>query len=129
MERKDVKTDMNELSKKVEGLEKQISRSSTENAKRFEKMEQAILELVKMQMTVAHLLKDNDKRDEATKELTAKVNNLEKDVNANSQTLSWTERFFWIVVSAGVWLIGKNILWAFSKPCSEVVMWSKKASI
>lgn len=103
-------TEMNELSKKVEGLERQISRSSTENAKRFEKMEQAILELVKIQITVAHLLKDNDKRDEQTKELTAKVNNLEKDVNANSQTLSWTERFFWIVVSAGVWLVGKNIL-------------------
>jgi hypothetical protein len=90
---------MNELNSKVDQL-----------SSRFEKIEEALLKVAQMQVELTQVIKANDKRDTTIEKILDRLMALEKDVSANSQTLSWTERFFWIVVSAGVWLIGKNIL-------------------
>jgi len=94
-----VTTEMNELNSKVDQL-----------SNRFEKIEEALLKVAQMQVELTQVVKANDKRDTTIEKIQDRLMALEKDVSANSQTLSWTERFFWIVVSAGVWLIGKNIL-------------------
>lgn len=91
--------EMNELNSKVDQL-----------SSRFEKIEEALLKVAQMQVELTQVIKANDKRDTTIEKILDRLMALEKDVSANSQTLSWTERFFWIVVSAGVWLIGKNIL-------------------
>lgn len=90
---------MNELNSKV-----------TQLSSRFEKIEEALLKVAQMQVELTLVIKANDKRDTTIEKIQDRIMALEKDVSANSQTLSWTERFFWIVVSAGVWLVGKNIL-------------------
>ena len=90
---------MNELNTKVDQL-----------SSRFEKIEEALLKVAQMQVELTQVVKANDKRDTTIEKILDRLMELEKNVSANSQTLSWTERFFWVVVSAGVWLIGKNIL-------------------
>lgn len=99
MERREVTAQMNELNSKVDQL-----------SSRFEKIEEALLKVAQMQVELTQVVKANDKRDTTIEKIQDRLMELEKNVSANSQTLSWTERFFWIVVSAGVWLIGKNIL-------------------
>ena len=91
--------DMHELSSKLDRL-----------AGRFEKIEDAMLKVVQIQVELSQVIRSNDKRDSTIEKITDRVVELEKDVNANSQTLTWSERFFWIVVSAGVWVVGKNLL-------------------
>jgi hypothetical protein len=94
-----VNIEMNELNSKVDQL-----------SSRFEKIEEALLKVAQMQVELTQVVKANDKRDTTIEKIQDRLMALEKDVSANTQTLSWTERFFWIVVSAGVWLVGKNIL-------------------
>lgn len=92
-------TEMNELNSKVDQL-----------SNRFEKIEEALLKVAQMQVELTQVVKSNDKRDSTIEKIQDRVMELEKDVSANAQTLAWSERFFWIVVTVGVWMAGKYIL-------------------
>ena len=90
---------MHELSTKVDQL-----------AGRFDKIEDAMLKVVQIQVELAQVIRSNDKRDEMTEKLNERVFELEKSVNVNSLTLAKSERFFWIVVAVAATAIGKLVI-------------------
>lgn len=92
-------TTMEALSAKVDQL-----------AGRFGKIEEALLQVARMQVELTQVIKANDKRDSIIERLQERVIDLEKLTNVNALTLAKSERFFWIIVAVSVGLIGEFLL-------------------
>ena len=96
-------TTMQELSSKVDQLAGRFD-------KKMDELSDAVSQLVRMQVELTQVAKGNEKRDTVVERLTERVIELEKVTSVNSLALGKYERFIWVIIAAGVGLIGKFLL-------------------
>ena len=87
-----------------------------ENGKRLEKIEDKLDKLSEAVVSIAHIeervttvLKQNDRLFSNFEKLELRVDKVETQANINAKTVSVTERFIWIVLSAIVAAIMYNL--------------------
>ena len=78
-----------------------------ENGKRLEKIEdkldklsEAVVSIARIEERVTTVLKQNDRLFSNFEKLELRVDKVENQANINAKTVSVTERFIWIVLSA-----------------------------
>lgn len=89
---------------------KVITEKVDQLAERFGKMEDAMVEVVKIQVELTQVMQANDKRDNVIEKLQDRVNDVEKVTNVNSLTLAKSERLGWILITVAAAAIGKLII-------------------
>ncbi len=87
-----------------------------ENGKRLEKIEdkldklsEAVVSIARIEERVTTVLKQNDRLFSNFEKLELRVDKVENQANVNAKTVSVTERFIWIVLSAIVAAIMYNL--------------------
>tara|TARA_R100000734_G_C3316888_1_gene109620 strand:+ start:1932 stop:2216 length:285 start_codon:yes stop_codon:yes gene_type:complete len=87
-----------------------------ENGKRLEKIEdkldklsEAVVSIARIEERVTTVLKQNDRLFSNFEKLELRVDKVETQANINAKTVSVTERFIWIVLSAIVAAIMYNL--------------------
>tara|TARA_Y100000289_G_C3859938_1_gene117989 strand:+ start:84 stop:356 length:273 start_codon:yes stop_codon:yes gene_type:complete len=87
-----------------------------ENGKRLEKIEdkldklsEAVVSIARIEERVTTVLKQNDRLFSNFEKLELRVDKVENQANINAKTVSVTERFIWIVLSAIVAAIMYNL--------------------
>jgi len=87
-----------------------------ENGKRLEKIEdkldklsEAVVSIARIEERVTTVLKQNDRLFSNFEKLELRVDKVENQATLNSKTVSVTERFIWIVLSAIVAAIMYNL--------------------
>jgi|TARA_A100001015_G_C14793942_1_gene634182 hypothetical protein len=87
-----------------------------ENGKRLEKIEdkldklsEAVVSIARIEERVTTVLKQNDRLFSNFEKLELRVDKVENKANINAKTVSVTERFIWIVLSAIVAAIMYNL--------------------